>query len=134
MPLRKMTDEEKKRANIKKKVNRFMKNVEDFIKSKNNNKIPLEWQALLDMLRDYYTQYCNASWEIAQLDSYLTPSRYGDTISPIFKLQATASNKVQSLCAEFGLSMKQASKLKVKEPQKEKSVLDQFFEGQIETR
>ena len=134
MPIRRMTENEKKRANVKKKVNRFMNNVKDFIKSKNNGIIPMEWEALLDMLEDYYRQYCNASWEIEKMDSYLTPSRYGDTISPIFKLQATAAGKVQALCSEFGLSMKQASKLKVKEPQKEKSVLDQFFDGEIEKR
>ena len=120
MPIRKMTDYEKKRSYIKKKVNRFMKNVEEFIRSKNSGKIPLEWEAMLDMLKDYYTQYCNASWEIERMETYLTPSRYGDTISPIFKLQATASMNVQRLCAEFGLSMKQAQKMKVKQPEKEK--------------
>ena len=134
MPIRKMTEMEKKRSNIKKKVNKFMKNVEEFIKSKNSGKIPLEWEAMSDMLRDYYTQYCNASWEIERMETYLTPSRYGQTISPIFKLQATASMNVQRLCGEFGLSMKQAQKMKVKTPEKEKSALDAFFEDQIEKR
>lgn len=126
-----MTDAEKKRSSIKKRVNKFMENAEEFIKSKNNGTVPLEWIGLLDMLRDYYTQYCNASWEISQMDTYLTMSRYGETVSPIFKLQATAAANVQRLCGEFGLSMKQAQKMKVKTPEKEKSVLDSFFEDNM---
>lgn len=134
MPSRKLTDEEKKKSNVKKRVSKFMKNAEEFIRSKNDGEVPMEWIGLLDMLSDYYTQYCNASWEISQMDHYLTPSRYGETISPIFKLQATAAANVQRLCAEFGLSMKQAAKLKAREPKKEKSILDQFFESETEEK
>ena len=111
-----------------------MENVREFIKSKNSGEIPLEWIGLLDMLEDYYKQYVSATLEIEALDSYLIKCNNGVVLSPLFKLQATSAMKVQQICAEFGLSMKQASKLNVKQPKKEESVLDAFFKGEIEKR
>ena len=45
----------------------------------------------------------------------------------MLKIQAQASAQVQKLCAEFGLSMKQASKLKLVEPPKEETALETFL-------
>ena len=134
MPSRALTIEEKNKNRINLKVRRFMNNVKKFIKSKNDNVVPPEWEAMLDMLEDSYKQYCTASIELEELDSYLVDSRYGPTINPLFKIKNSSLMNVQRLCNEFGLSMKQAQKMKVKEPKKEKSVLDTFFEGEIETR
>ncbi len=134
MPSRALTIEEKNKNKVNLKVKRFMNNVRKFIKSKNDNVVPPEWDAMLDMLEDSYKQYCTATFELERLDSYLVDSRYGPTINPLFKIKNSSLMNVQRLCNEFGLSMKQAQKMKVKEPKKEKSVLDTFFEGEIETR
>ena len=130
----KMSAEQKRKSAVKKKVRIYMENVREFIKSKNSGEIPLEWIGLLDMLEDYYKQYVSATLEIEALDSYLIMCKNGVVLSPLFKLQATSAMKVQQICAEFGLSMKQASKLNVKQPKKEESVLDAFFKGEIEKR
>lgn len=130
----KMSAEQKRKSAVKKKVRIYMENVREFIKSKNSGEIPLEWIGLLDMLEDYYKQYVSATLEIEALDSYLIKCKNGVVLSPLFKLQATSAMKVQQICAEFGLSMKQASKLNVKQPKKEESVLDAFFKGEIEKR
>ena len=134
MPSRALTIEEKNKNRINLKVRRFMNNVKKFIKSKNDNVVPPEWEAMLDMLEDSYKQYCTASIELEELDSYLVDSRYGPTINPLFKIKNSSLMNVQRLCNEFGLSMKQAQKMKTKMPKPEKSVLDQFFEGEIEKR
>lgn len=134
MPSRALTIEEKNKNKVNLKVKRFMNNVRKFIKSKNDNVVPPEWDAMLDMLEDSYKQYCTATFELERLDSYLVDSRYGPTINPLFKIKNSSLMNVQRLCNEFGLSMKQAQKMKTKMPKPEKSVLDQFFEGEIEKR
>lgn len=115
------------RIKYSKETKDFMKNVRAFIESKNGGEIPPEWEAMLLMLQNYYEQYVVATNEILDLDSLVVDSRYGPQPHPLLKIQATASVQVQKLCAEFGLSMKQAQKLKVVEPPKEETALEAFL-------
>lgn len=105
----------------------FMKNVRTFLENKNGGEIPAEWEAMLGMLQNFYEQYTKATNELMALDSLVVDSRYGPQPHPLLKVQAQASIRVEKLCAEFGLSMKQAQKLKVVEPPKEQSPLDAFL-------
>ena len=124
----------KKSIKYSNETKKFMRNVMKFLESKNGGEIPPEWEALLDMLQNFYEQYVQASNELLQLDSLVVDSRYGPQPHPLLKIQASASIQVQKLCSEFGLSMKQAQKLKVVEPPKEESPLDKFIKGKVEKR
>lgn len=123
-----------KKVKYSNETKKFMRNVMKFLESKNGGTIPPEWDALLDMLQNFYEQYVRASNELLSVDSLTVDSRYGPQPHPLLKIQAQASMQVQKLCAEFGLSMKQAQKLKVVEPPKEETVLDKFMKGKVETR
>lgn len=105
----------------------FMRNVRAFLENKNGGDIPPEWEALLGMLQNFYEQYVQATNEILRLDTLIVDSRYGPQPHPLLKIQAQASMQVQKLCAEFGLSMKQAQRLKVVEPPKEETALESFL-------
>lgn len=124
----------KKSIKYSNETKKFMRNVSAFIKSKNGGEIPPEWEAMLGMLQNFYEQYVQATNEILLLDSLVVDSRYGPQPHPLLKIQASASIQVQKLCSEFGLSMKQAQKLKVVEPQKEETALDKFLKGKVERR
>lgn len=113
---------------------KFMRNVEKFLQDKNGGTIPPEWEALLDMLRNFYEQYIKATQELLTVESLTVASRYGVVPHPLLKIQAQASMQVQKLCAEFGLSMKQAQKMKIVEPKTEETVLDKFMKGKVERR
>ena len=115
------------RIKYSKETKDFMKNVRAFLMEKNGGEIPPEWEALLAMLKNYYEQYVVATNEILDLDSLVVDSRYGPQPHPLLKIQASASIQVQKLCSEFGLSMKQAQKLKVVEPPKEETALEAFL-------
>lgn len=115
------------RVKYSKDTRDFMKNVRTFLEDKNGGDIPPEWEALLSMLQNYYEQYVVATNEILELESLVVDSRYGPQPHPLLKIQATASMQVQKLCSEFGLSMKQAQKLKVVEPPKEETALETFL-------
>ena len=113
---------------------KFMRNVEKFLEEKNGGTIPPEWEALLDMLRNFYEQYIKATQELLTVESLTVASRYGVVPHPLLKIQAQASAQVQKLCAEFGLSMRQAQKMKIVEPKTEETVLDKFMKGKVERR
>lgn len=115
------------RVKHSKETKDFMKNVRAFLENKNGGDIPPEWEALLGMLQNFYEQYVQATSEIQKLHSLIVDSRYGPQPHPLLKIQAQASAQVQKLCAEFGLSMKQAQKLKVVEPPKEETALETFL-------
>lgn len=113
---------------------KFMRNVTKFIEEKNEGKVPAEWEALLGMLQNYYEQYIKATNELLSSDSLIVDSRYGPQPHPLLKIQANASIQVQKLCSEFGLSMKQAQKMKIVEPKAEESVLEKYVKGKVEQR
>lgn len=104
-----------------------MRNVTKFIESKNDGEVPSEWEALLGMLQNYYEQYIKATNELLSSDSLIVDSRYGPQPHPLLKIQANASIQVQKLCSEFGLSMKQAQKMKIVEPKTEETPLEVFM-------
>ena len=123
------------RVKYSKETKDFMRNVRAFLENKNGGDIPPEWEALISMLQNYYEQYVQATTEILKLHSLIVDSRYGPQPHPLLKIQASASMQVQKLCAEFGLSMKQAQKLKVVEPPKEETALEAFLKKKkVETR
>ncbi len=113
---------------------KFMRNVTKFIEEKNEGKVPAEWEALLGMLENFYEQYIKASEELLGLDSLTVASRYGVVPHPLLKIQREAAIQVQKLCSEFGLSMKQAQKMKIVEPKAEESVLEKYVKGKVEKR
>lgn len=124
-----------KKIKYSNETNKFMRNVTKFLEDKNGGSIPPEWEALLDMLRNFYEQYIKATEELLTVESLTVASRYGVVPHPLLKIQAQASMQVQKLCAEFGLSMKQAQKLKVVEPPKEETALEAFLKkGRVEKR
>lgn len=123
-----------KRIKYSNETKKFMKSVKAFLEEKNGGTIPSEWEALLGMLQNFYEQYVQATEELLTVDSLTVPSRYGVVPHPLLKIQAQASMQVQKLCSEFGLSMKQAQKLKVIEPVKEESVLEKYVKGKVEQR
>lgn len=115
------------RIKYSKETKDFMRNVRAFLENKNGGEIPAEWEAMLGMLQNFYEQYTKATNELMALDSLVVDSRYGPQPHPLLKVQAQASIRVEKLCAEFGLSMKQAQKLKVVEPPKEETALEAFL-------
>ena len=115
------------RVKYSKETKDFMRNVRAFLENKNGGDIPPEWEALISMLQNYYEQYVQATTEILKLHSLIVDSRYGPQPHPLLKIQASASMQVQKLCAEFGLSLKQAQKLKVVEPPKEETALEAYL-------
>lgn len=116
-----------------KETKEFMKSVKRFLEEK-NGMIPSEWEALLGMLQNFYEQYIKATDELLNCESLVVDSRYGPQPHPLLKIQAQASMQVQKLCSEFGLSMKQAQKLKIAEPKGEETALDKFLKKNIEQR
>ena len=114
---------------------KFMRNVRNFIESKNDGCVPSEWEALLGMLQNYYEQYVKATNELLTVDSLIVDSRYGPQPHPLLKIQSQAAIQVQKLCSEFGLSMKQAQKMKVIEPKTTETPLEAFMKNKnIERR
>ena len=119
---------------IRKKVNKFMQSVNNFLKSKNGGTVPGEYECSLLLLETYYEQFLELTEEINSLDSFTIVGRYGPAPSPLLGARDKASMRLESLMKELGLTLKAQAKLDIVEPQKDESALESFIKGKIEKR
>lgn len=120
----KISTEQKRK--IDRETKKFLKDVRDFIRSKNNGDIPAEWSMSLMLLETYYRQFLQCTYELESLDSVVVNSRYGVVAHPLLKIQNTAAVRLEKYMSEMGLSLKSATKLDIAKPQIEESPLDKF--------
>ena len=125
-----MTDEQiKKKVDLKTK--KFIKSAEKFLATKAGlNEVPLEWEISLIMLESYFRDFLELVLRIQELPSITFKGRYGEQPSPLLAARDKAAIRLESLLKEMGMTMKSGVKMKVVEPQKDKSSLDLFLEGQ----
>lgn len=114
----------------KKKTKKFMKAVEAFMVEKNGGYIPNEWKAMLELLEVYYEQFIAISLEVEDLDTLLIQTRYGINVTPLLAAEYKASQRLESILKQCGLTLKEAKKMEIIEPKKKQSALDKFMEKQ----
>lgn len=86
------------------------------------------------MLETYYQQFLQLTDEINNLDSFIVETGRGSSPNPLLSAQQGCSRRIENYLEEFGLTMKSASKMGVKEVKEEESVLETFVKNKIEKR
>lgn len=130
----KLSENDRKKKRIRKKVDAFMQVVQDFLRNKNGGNVPAEWSCSLLLLETYYEQLITLNEEIASLDSLVVDSRYGKVPTPLLACRDKASIRLESLMKEMALTFKSASKLEVIDVVTEESPLEKFAKNKIEKR
>lgn len=133
---REMTKEEKKeakeiRTRALKRVKKYMTGVRAYLKERNGGKIEATWELDLNLLEDYYLQYCIISEQIAGLDSIISPSRYGFAPSPLLGARDRTAMRLADLQKSLGLSLKAGRTMNLVEPVREESAVEAFLKGHI---
>lgn len=124
----------KKLTQAEKATKKFMKNVRDFLASKNNGEVPPEWECSLMLLETYYKQFVQINEEIEKLPSLVVDSRYGSVPSPLLACRDKAAMRLEQSMKEMGITFKAAAKLNVVKPKEEESALDVYLKKKIEKR
>lgn len=124
----------KKLSEVEKKTKKFIKNVRLFLASKSGGKVPLEWEASLTLLEEYYKMFIGLTLEINQLPSLVVDSRYGVVPHPLIAARDRAAIRLESIMKALGLTLKSALTMEIAEPVIEESPLDKFIQGKIEKR
>ncbi len=133
---REMTAQEKKEAKeikekAKKMVKKYMAGVRAYLKERNGGALQSTWDLDLQLLEDYYYQYCVISQMIMNLDSMIAPSRYGYQPSPLLKARDSSAMRLADLQKSLGLSLKAGKTLGMIEPVREQSSIEEFLSGHI---
>lgn len=124
----------KKLSEAEKKTKKFMKSVRVFLASKSGGKVPLEWEASLLLLEEYYKQFIGLTIEINQLPSLVADSRYGVVPHPLLGARDRAAVRLESIMKSLGLTLKSALTMEIAEPVVEDSPLESFVKNKIERR
>ena len=131
----KVKDTNKSKANIDKKVKKFMKSVREFLKNKSGGAVPPEYECSLLILETYFEQFLILNAEIKELPSIIEDSRYGKTTTPLLAARDKASMRLEAAMKELGLTLKAQAKLDIVEPSKvELNPLESFMNKKIEKR
>lgn len=134
MPKRELTEDEKQKNKVERKVKSFMKVVRKFLASKNGGEVAPEWECSLEMLETYYEQFIRLNEEIKKLDSIITPGKYGMQASPLIKVRDSTAIRLEALLKVLGLTLKSALTMEIAEPVQEESELEKFVKTKIEKR
>ena len=135
MPLRSLTDEEKRDNKIKKQTKKFMDSVRAFLVKKNGSAcVPPEWECSLMLLEEYYKQFMVLTEEINNLDSMVSMTRYGEAPNALLGARDKAAIRLEAMLKQTGLTFKEATKMEIVEPVVEDSPLEMFVKNKVEKR
>jgi len=133
MPLRSLTDEEKRDNKIKNQTKKYMNSVRTFLAKKNGEVAP-EWECSLMLLEEYYKQFLTLTEEINGLDSLVVDSRYGSVPHPLLAARDKAAIRLEAMMKSCGITFKEAARMELVEPVVEESVLESYVKNKIEKR
>mgnify|MGYP003420147655 FL=1 len=133
MPLRSLTDEEKRDNKIKKQTKKFMDSVRAFLTRKSGS-VEDSWECSLMLLETYYKQFLELSDEIDGLDRLVVDSRYGVVPHPLLAARDKAAIRLEAMMKSCGITFKEAAKMEVIEPVAEESVLEKFVKKKKKKR
>lgn len=133
MPLRSLTDEEKRDNKIKNQTKKYMNSVRAFLAKKNGEVAP-EWECSLMLLEEYYKQFLTLTEEINGLTSLVVDSRYGSVPHPLLAARDKAAIRLEAMMKSCGITFKEAARMELVEPVVEESVLESFVKNKIEKR
>lgn len=130
--MRELTKKEKQKNAAARKVKRYVKAVEDFIRSKNNGELPIELEASLDMLSTYYALYLRMCDEIDRLTSLMVAENGRVEMHPLLKSRDSVVMRLDSLLKSMGVTFQQQVKMKIIDVSKpETNPLDEWMAKEV---
>lgn len=130
--MRELTKIEKERNAAARKVKRYVKAVEDFIKRNNDGELPIEFEASIDMLTTYYSLYLKMSDEIDRLDSLMVTENGRVEMHPLLKSRDSVVMRLDSLLKSLGVQFKDQVKMKIIDVTKpETNPLDEWMAKEV---
>lgn len=130
--MRELTKIEKQKNAAARKVKRYVKAVEDFIRSKNNGELPVELEASLDMLSTYYSLYLKMCDEIERLDSLMVTENGRVDMHPLLKSRDSVVMRLDSILKSMGVTFQQQVKMKIIDVSKpETNPLDEWMAKEV---
>lgn len=133
--MRELTKKEKQKNAAARKVKRYVKAVEDFIRSKNGGELPIELEASLDMLSTYYALYLRMCDEIDRLTSLMVAENGRVEMHPLLKSRDSVVMRLDSLLKSMGVTFQQQVKMKIIDVTKpDANPLEEWLDGEKEVR
>ena len=130
--MRELTKKEKEKNAAARKVKRYVKAVEDFIKRNNDGELPIEFEASIDMLTTYYSLYLKMSDEIDRLDSLMVTENGRVEMHPLLKSRDSVVMRLDSLLKSLGVQFKDQVKMKIIDVTKpETNPLDEWMAKEV---
>lgn len=130
--MRKLTDKEKEANEIKRKVARYVKAVEDFIKRNNGGEMPVEFEASMQALEVYYKLFLQLNCEIDRLESLMIVENGRTEMHPLLKSRDSVMTKLDLLLKSLAVTFREQTKMKIIDVSKpETNPLDEWMAKEV---